>query len=298
VAQRGPGLVASQLMWVERNGTGRAALTERELLFSPRLSRDGKRLAVDRSDPTTGQGDLWVYDLQRSVSTRLTFHPENESGPAWSPDDRYVYFHRGNQGESAIERVAAGGTGQVETLVSSVAEKRVTHVSHDGTLVLFDVIGAGTLSDIWVYSAAGGEAKPWLATPFAEQGAELSPDGRWIVYQSNESGQSEIYVRDFPDATRKWLISSGGGTMPSWRADGREMFYISSEGKMMAVSIRAAEELEAAAPVELFDAGVRMHPVRQYDVAPDGSRFVINRLDDVPVQPLTLITDWLIRAKR
>jgi eukaryotic-like serine/threonine-protein kinase len=292
IAQRGPGFVSSQLIWVERNGTQSGTITGRELFFSPRLSADGSRLAVDRSNLRDGQGDLWVYELTRDVATRLTFHPENESGPAWSPDHRYIYYHRGNQGMSAIERVAAGGTGEVETLLSSEEEKRLTHVSRDGQWLLFDVLAGTTLADIWVYSTAEGTAKPWLATRFAERSAELSPDGKWIVYQSDESGQNEIYVREFPESSRKWLITSGGGLMPAWRGDGREIFYVSPAGKMMAVAFTPGQEVETKPPEVLFDAGVRLHPIRQYDVTPDGSRFVLNRIDQAPSQPLVLITNW------
>jgi eukaryotic-like serine/threonine-protein kinase len=298
IAQRGTGFMASQLLWVDREGKGTEALTGRELFFSPRISPSGRRLAVDRSNQKDGQGDVWIYELGRNVADRLTFKPENESGPAWSGDERYIYYHRGNQGDSSIERITSGGTGAVETLVASKEEKRLTHVSPDGRWVLFDVLTGQAMSDIWVYTGADNVAKPWLATPFNERGAELSPDGRWIIYQSDESGQNEIYVRDFPDSSRKWLITRGGGTMPTWRGDGREVFYIAVDGKMMAVPIRAGDEFEAGEAVALFDAGVRSHPIRQYDVTPDGTRFIVNRTDQVATQPLTLITNWPPRAGR
>jgi eukaryotic-like serine/threonine-protein kinase len=298
VAQRGAGFVTSQLVWVDRQGQAESVVAGRDLFFSPRLSRDGRRLAVDRSNPVDGQGDLWLYDLSRNAPTRLTFHPENESGPWWTPDDRYLIYHRGNQGNSLIQKVAAGGTGQAETLVVSAEEKRLTHVSSDGQWIVFDQLSGGTMSDIWLYSVAEGAARPWLATPFNERGAELSPDGRWIAYQSDESGRNEIYVRRFPESDRKWLVTADGGTMPAWRGDGRELFYIANDGYMMSVKFIAGEELEPSPAVRLFAARVRSHAVRQYDVSPDGSRFLLNQIDESPSQPLTLLSNWASRLRR
>ncbi|MBW3565447.1 MAG: protein kinase [Acidobacteria bacterium] len=296
LAQRGIGFVNSQLVWADREGNELEAITGMDLFFSPKLSRDGRRLAVDRSNPISGQGDIWVYDLDRNVPTRITFQQENESAPAWSPDDRHLYFHRGVQGASYIERTSAGGTGEVETLFASPAEKRLTHVSSDGNRILFDVL-TGTLSDIWLHSVAEGTTKPWLATPFNERGAELSPDGRWIVYQSDESGRNEIYVRGFPDSERKWRITDGGGIMPSWRADGREIFYIAPDRRMMSIPVDPNEQMFAGSPVALFDAGVRSHPVRQYDVTPDGQRFVLNRAGTTSIPPLTLVVRKMMKSE-
>jgi eukaryotic-like serine/threonine-protein kinase len=298
IAQRGPGFIMSQLVWVDRNGQRESVVAGRDLFFSPRLSRDGRRLAVDRSNQSDGQGDLWSYDLSRNVATRLTFELENESGPWWTPDDRYIIYHRGNQGSSLIQRVASGGTGQAETLVESAEEKRLTHVSSDGQWFFFDQLSGMTMSDIWLYSVAEGTARPWLSTPFNERGAELSPDGRWIAYQSDESGRNEIYVRNFPESDRKWLVTTSGGTMPAWRSDGRELFYISNDGQMMSLAITAREEFETSPPVPLFEARVRSHALRQYDVSSDGSRFLLNLVDESPSQPLTLLSNWPSRLRR
>jgi Tol biopolymer transport system component len=292
VAQSGAGFMTSKLVWVDRTGSEVSAIGPDELFFSPRLSRDGRRLAVDRSDPVSGQGDIWIYDLQRNAPTRLTFQPENESGPAWSPDDRFIFYHRGNQGRSSVDRMAAGGTGTAEALVESVDNKRLTHVSGDGRWILFDLVAGSTRTDIWLYSVADRKARPWMATPFNERGAELSPDGAWIAYQSDESGQDEIYVRRFPESDRKWLLTTAGGSMPAWRGDSREIFYLAPDGKMMAVTVTPAESFESATPVPLFEANVRIHPNRQFDITPDGTRFLLNRVDRAPVEPLTLITHW------
>ena len=298
VGQRGAGFVASRLIWIDRNGSNPRAITGPGLFFTPRISHDGRRVAVDRSNPADGQGDLWIHDLSRNVQARLTYQPENESGPNWSNDDRRIYYHYGSPGASAIQRVATGGTGAVETLVTSLEEKRLTDVSRDERFALFDVVAGGNLSDIWVLSLADGKATPWLATPFNELGGELSPDGNWIVYQSDESGQNEIYIRQFPHSERKWPVTNGGGMMATWRGDGRQIFYLSPDGKLMAVDVKPGEDLQAGAPVPLFEARLRMHAVRQYDVTPDGSRFLLNQLDEGPSEPLTLMTNWTSRLNR
>ena len=298
IVQRGAGFVPSRLVWIDRSGSNRTAITGPGLFFTPRLSHDGGRVAVDRSNEADGQGDLWIHDLSRSVQARLTYQPENESGPSWSKDDRRIYYHHGAPGRSSIERVATGGTGVAETLVTSPHEKRLTHVSRDERFALFDVVAGGNLSDIWVLSLGDGKAKPWLATPFNELGGELSPDGNWIVYQSDESGQNEIYIRQFPHSERKWPVTNGGGMMATWRGDGRQIFYFSPDGKMVAVDVKPGEDLQVGSPVPLFEARVRMHPVRQYDVTPDGSRFLVNQLDEGRSDPLTLITNWTSRLNR
>src|SRR4029079_16550265 len=131
-----------------------------------------------------------------------------------------------------------------------------TDVSRDGQWIVFNSAGGvgGANSDIWIWSAAQKRARLWLATPFIEQGGQLSPDGKWIVYESDESGRMEIYVRAFPDSDQKWRISSEGGKMDKWRGDRRALFYISPERKMMAVSVNPGANFEAATPVPLFDA--------------------------------------------
>ncbi|HUP66567.1 MAG TPA: protein kinase [Thermoanaerobaculia bacterium] len=292
--KRNPNLVLSQLVWVDRLGREEEELAPPALFFSPRLSRDERRLAVDISDPLYGSGDIWIFDLPRGSATRLTYDNANESSPQWSPDDRQVYY-AGYAGAGNIFEVPAGGTGEPQTLVADERDKRPTDVSSDGQWIVFDSYGTGG-DDIWVWSASEKAHRAWLATPFREKGARFSPDGKWIAYQSDESGRWEIYVRAFPDSDRKWMLSSNGGIMPVWSGDGKELFYVSPDDKMNAVTITPGSELDAAAPEPLFDAPLRFHGNTQYEVTSDGRRFLLNRrVEESADESITLLQNWQIR---
>ena len=291
--QRSPPLVLSELVWVDRSGADLGRVGQPGLYFSPAISRDGSRFAVDVSVAATGSGDLWIFDVARNAGTRLTYEPGNESAPQWSAGDRTIVYFSAATALGDLYQASAGGTGKAKVLVADAREKRPTFVSADGGRILFNSRAAAENYDIWTWSAADGKAVPWLATPFDEQGAQLSPDGKWIAYQSNESGRWEVYVRGFPESDRKWLISSGGGVMPVWRRDGREVFYVSLDGKMNAVAVTSGATFAAAAPVVLFDAPLRAHQTTQYDVTPDGRRFLLNRRVDAPaIEPVALLQNW------
>jgi Tol biopolymer transport system component len=293
--QRNPNLVLSQLVWVDRSGTEGGRVGPSGLYFSPSISHDERRFAVDISNASDGNGDIWIYDVVRNSATRVTYEAVNESAPHWSADDRAIVYFATTDGGGDIFEVPAGGVAKPRVLVADAREKRPTYVSPDGQRIIFNSRGA-TNMDIWVWSAADKKATPWLATPFEEQCAQLSPDGKWIAYQSDESGRWEIYVRSFPDADHKWMISSAGGIMPVWRADGRELFYVSLDDKMTAVAVTPGPQFDAGAPVALFDAPLRQHPTTQYDVSHDGRRFLLNRrVDSATGEPIALLQNWDVK---
>jgi eukaryotic-like serine/threonine-protein kinase len=297
VLQQGEGIAFqyTALTWVDRSGKIEKAITEPALYFSPSLSRDGKRLAVDLSSTTSGFGDIWVFDLVRDVRSRLTYEEPNESSPLWSPDDRRIIYMAALGGGGNIHEVSSGGTGGSRILVEGEGERRPTDHSRDGEWIVFNSSGGADSGsyDIGVWSASDKTARLWLATPFNEYCAQLSPDTKWIAYQSDESGRMEIYVQGFPESDRKWMISSGGGRMPVWRGDGREIFYVSIDEKMMAVPVTPGPEFESGAPVALFDAPIRVHQARQYDVTSDGQRFLLNRIvENATPEPIMLVQNW------
>lgn len=302
VYQEGSGLSATQLVWVDRQGKDLGVLAPSGAFFSPRLSHDARRVAVDISAATTGWGDIWIFDLVRNVSSRLTFNPANESGPVWSSDDREVIYFSERAGHPAnLYRISSGGTGEEQPLLVSPMTKLSAGVSRDGQWLLF--VGnqnRGASGDIWTYSFREKKALPWLATPFSEGGPQLSPDGKWMAYQSSESGRNEIYVRSFPESQEKFLVSNGGGVMPAWRGDGGELYYLSEDRKMMAVPVTLTPKFESGTPVALFPARLLDHLwLRQYDVVSDGSRFLLNRIatEDQHV-PVTLVQNWMARLKK
>ncbi len=295
---RNPNLVLSQMAWVSRTGREERVVGPPGLYFSPSLSHDQRRFAMDLSDPTDGNGDIWIYDVARNGATRLTYSKENESSPHWSADDRSIIYYAGTAGPTGsgdIFEVSAGGIGKPALLVSDSREKRPTSLSRDGQWIVFNSV-EGENMDIWVWSAKEKKARPWLATPFREQSARLSPDGKWIAYQSDESGRWEIYVRAFPDSDRKWLLSNAGGTMPVWRGDGRELFYASLDGKMMSVTLRPGADFESEPPAVLFDAPLRQHATTQYDVASDGQHFLLNkRIESASAEAVVLMQNWDVK---
>jgi len=296
--QRGAGFQLTQLTWVDRSGRPGGTVAPPGLFFCPTLSHDLKRLAVDISDTKDGQGDVWIYDLERNVSDRLTFDKANESSPLWTADDKRIVYYLAKLGNGNTYQIASGGTGQPAVLIDDDRDKRPTSISRDGEWIVLNSAGTGVTAntDIWIWSASQKKTRPWLATPFVEQCAQLSPDAKWIAYQSDETGRSEVYVRAFPDGEKKWRLSSDGGIMPAWRGDGAELYYVSLDQKMMAVAVTPGPDFEAAPPSLLFDAPVRIHATRQYDVTPDGQRFLLNRLvESDKIEPIALIQNWQTR---
>jgi Tol biopolymer transport system component/predicted Ser/Thr protein kinase len=293
----------TQLVWVDRTGKEIGSLAPPGYFFSPRLSHDGSRLAVDISDANSGVGNIWVFDVRRQAAApaRLTFGSVNESGPVWSIDDREITFFSGTGGRVAdLYRIDSSGTGEARPLVQNDANKMAVDVSRDGQWLLFvaDALH-GSGGDLWLYSEREQKAKAWLATPFNESSPAMSPNGKWIAYQSNESGRLEVYVRSFPDGREKWLVSNGGGGMPAWSADGREIYYVAPPSMMMAVQITSGTSFTAGTPVPLFEARVLNHPTsRQYEVTADGTRFLLNRRDTDKQQPVTVVQNWRARLSR
>jgi Tol biopolymer transport system component len=300
----GRGTLTRQFTWVDRKGTILGTVGKPGNYFSPRLSHDGKRLAYDQSEATTDSGDIWALDLVRGISTRLTFDPRNESAPVWSPDDSRILFFGNSPGHSDLFTVASDGTGKIETILSNGADNLPSDWSMDGKSILAQTTHGGGIdsTDLLIASPADRKAVPWLDTPFNERKARFSPDQRWIAYDSDESGRTEVYVRGFSPPGGKWRISGDGGSAPVWSRDGKELFYISPEWKVMAVAVGAKAPFEGATPVALFTipgAILRMDTVTQYDVAPDGQRFLMNL--ETPTQGqrmITLVSNWTSLLKR
>ncbi len=293
-----------QLMWFDRTGKVLGTLGPSDsTLVRPSLSPDGHRVALSRR--VLGNDDLWILDDTRT--TRLTFDPGRDDSPIWSPDGRRIVFASIRKGPYEMYLKATTGEGQEERLVDSGYNTKATDWSGDGRFLLYTSNDPQTDQDLWVRPMTG-DLTPWiyLKTPFSEDAGRFSPDGRWVAYMSNESGRMEIYVRPFTrpppsgsapnSAVGREQVSSAGGTHPSWRADGRELYYISATGTLTAVpmTLLPSGAAEPGTPVPLFTArlaGERLF-FRQYDVARDG-RFLVNTiLDDAVAVPITLIQNW------
>ena len=250
----------------------------------------------------------------RRLRDRFTFDAALDRTPIWSPDGRRIAFESNRTGTRDLYLKAAGGAGAEERLLASPQDKLATDWSADGRFLLYYSVDPQTNRDLWVVPIEG-DRTPWvfLKTPFDERQGTFSPDGRWVAYQSNESGRNEIYIRPFagpeasgaaaPAAGGQWQVSTAGGIYPRWRRDGKELFYIGPTGTLMAASITVTgATLAPGAPASLFPTrivggGADAGQGRQYDVTRDG-RFLINTVLDEAAAPITLLLNWAPEAAR
>ena len=290
----------SQLVWFDRSGNQLEPVGEPGNYYAPRLSHNGRRVAVDISD-LQNNGDLWLYELSRPVASRFTFDPGYDSAPVWSPDDDRIVFRstRGGAG-SDLYLKTVGSAANEEVLLANESNTAPTDWSPDGEFIALRV-GPRDQNDIWVFSIQDQKATPFLATTFNEQEGQFSPDGKWLVYVSDESGQPEIYVQPFPGPGAKWRVSTKGGGMPRWGPDGRELFYLATDQKLMRVDIKMAPEVEIGEPQSLFLTRIKVLGLgpTQYDVSADGQRFLVNTLvEEQDATPITLVLNWFEELKR
>ncbi|MDQ6799276.1 MAG: protein kinase [Acidobacteriota bacterium] len=284
----------TELVWTDRHGRQVGTIGGPEMYYSPRLSHDKKRIAFDLSDRITAKGDVWVHDLVRGRSSKLTYQPANESGPIWSPDDRRIYYFSEQNGDPDIFEISSKGAGQAQADSSGAGRKRTLDVTPDGKFVAIELSDPKKSdADVYLLNVADHKLVPLLTSAANETDAAFSADGRWIAYTSDESGRNEVYVRTFPEMRGKWLVSNGGGGQAAWRADGREMYYVSGDKKLVAVPVTLSESFEAGTAEQLFDINLRGVRVRQYDVMPDGQRFIVNRIVAAEVSSsVRLIENW------
>lgn len=285
----------TELVWVDRTGKRLDSVGSPAYYWSPRLSADGRRVAVDRSE-SSGNGDIWILETSRPGATRLTFNPANESCPLWLPgDSEVVCFLDDAESTPDLFVRKTGGPGERALTRTSTVSEVPSDITPDGRTVVIDMrtTGGTTGSDIGMYSFDSKATVPLLQGPFDETSGMVSPDGKWIAYLSNESGRFEVYVRSFPVAGGQWQISTSGGTMPLWSPDGRELFYVSADAKLMSVAVTTTgAEFQAEIPRELFTVRLRDDTSAQYDVSPDGKRFLLNAIAPRTDAPLTLLVNW------
>jgi Tol biopolymer transport system component len=305
-----PRVPRRQFTWVNRSGVPVSYVGEIDTAnaLNPAMSRDGRRIAYSRR--IENNTDIWTLETSGSEPSRFTTAAATDQYPVWSPDGSTVVFSSIRDGGFHLYQKNAIGSNSESLLLASPqpGAKVATDWSADGRFLLFRHVSLSsyeTGSDIWALPMTEPKNPfPVVQTPADEGDGQFSPDGKWIAYQSDESGRNEIYVQAFPKAGRRFgPISRGGGTQVRWRTDGKELFYISPDSHLMAVSIRldaAGDNVEAATPTSLFLARVPLQaPVRQqYIVSPDGQRFLLNAvLDDPGGSPIELLLnpDWLRR---
>jgi Tol biopolymer transport system component len=299
-----------RLTWFDRTGRSSGTIGEPAEFTAVEISPDQKSVAASVND--SGNRDIWIYDVARGLRTRFTFDPAVDADPVWSPDGRTIVFRSDRSGNFGIYRKSADGTGAEELLYGDTLQGRPTSWSLDGKFLLYTAIGLQTTDDIWVLplmlrqTGAAAKPFPFLQTPFSELYARFSPDGHYIAYQSNESRRSEIYVAPFPGPGGKRQISTSGGTFPRWRRDGEEIFYIGPDRRLMAAEVNSkGDTIEAGQvrPLGIFAAragtGTGVFLGYQYDVSPDGQRFLVMAAPEQNiVPPLTLVQSWTAGLKK
>lgn len=289
----------SELTWFDRSGKKLGVLGPPGGYADPELSPDGRRVLVARDDPRSGSPDLWIMELGRDVSARLTFQPSQENAPAWMPGGDTIFFTSDHEGPRSIYRKAVSGVGGDTRMLGGDADGATAEsVTPDGRYLLFSRPTATTGWDTFMLPLDGAPAdrkpSPVISTVANDLHAKPSPDGRWLAYTSDESGNEEIYVQTFPAAGGKWQISTAGGDQPRWRADGRELFYVSRDSKMMAVPVSTTSGFEAQRPVALFPVSMPVAGATtfqsNYVVMPDGQRFLVTTTSpDQMKSPITIV---------
>jgi hypothetical protein len=261
------------IQWLDSAGKTAPLLAKPGIYTSPRLSPDGRLLAL--SETTGGNYDVWVYDLQRDTMTRLTFDPQRDEYPVWTPDGRHIVYLAG----TAMAMIRADGAGKPQPLTESRQVQRPFSFTPDGKRLAF-VEGW----DLWTLPLEGGpdqtragKPEPFLKSRFQERSPAFSADGKWLAYESNETGRAEIFVRSFPDSGAKWQISSGGGAMPVFSRNGRELFYRTFDSRIMVTPYRVSGGSFVADKPRLWSekrfTTTGFFP--NFDPAPDGKRFAV-----------------------
>jgi Tol biopolymer transport system component len=279
----------------------------------PELSPDEQRVAVEQIDAQTGEPDIWLLDLSRGTNSRFTFGPQDNEFPIWSPDGQQIVV--GSKRNRAVDLFAksANGASEAVPMLKTLATKYPTDWSPDGRFVLYEN-HTEKGSDLWILPVGGGLTPfPFMESPFDEVDGRFSPDGHWIAYGSNKSGRDEIYIRSFaggPDgvahngsyASSEWQISNNGGSLARWRRDGKELFYLSDDMKMMAVEVNAGSStFHRGPPKTLFDVRSRSGfsgSACAYTVADHGRRFLITvGVGEAASVPITVVLNWLPKLR-
>jgi Tol biopolymer transport system component len=295
-----------ELVWMDRAGKRLGSVGKPGAFGAIAVSPDEKTVAVTARNGS--QADIWLEDIGRGVLSRFTFRSGASRSPVWSADGSRLIFAfqslSSGGGSTDIYQKPAGGNGQEELLLHSGINGYPDDWSPDGKLLVYEQTGEKTANDLWLLPLSGDHKPvPYLQTPFDEMNARFSPDGRWMAYQSNESGQFQVYVQTVPLSGAKYQISTSGGTSPRWRRDGKELFYVSSDRKVMAVPVKLGATVEAGTPQPLFPISQLLTSALavSYEPMRDGQRFLVNApagSEAAAAPPITVVTNWQAAFKK
>jgi WD40-like Beta Propeller Repeat len=295
----------TELLWFDRNGRPLAKLGSPKPYQSPALSPDAKSLLITEQI-TSSRVELSNVDLSSGVSSRLTF-PVGAFSFArfgiWSPDGKDIVYSSIDTDGPHVYQKAASGAGQESVLLGPSPHLAVfpEDWSRDGRWLIYTVTAKGGM-DIWAFNFADRKPRPILEEPSSQMQARLSPDSRWLAYASDESGDWEVYVQPFPEGRSKRLVSTGGGSQPLWRGDGKELFYVAADDRLVAVPIRGTDTFETGVSQPLFATRIPavLAPYRtNYAVSPDGQRFLVNSVTpEATSSAITIAVNWQERWKK
>jgi Tol biopolymer transport system component len=301
----------TRLTWFDRNGRSLSMVGEPGRYRNPRLSPDGTRVVVETRDGSPN-GDISLLD-SRGVATRFTFDPGVDVSAVWSPDGNRIAWTNGSRDGALLYQKASSNIGKEEKLALEAGPWVIDDWLPAGDALLFhDGTAGGTSPGLRLLPLAGGGGARTIGDAHAlVTHARVSGDGHWVAFADSNSGKSEIYVQNFPTPTGRWRVSTGGGIQPVWRRDGKELFYLAPDGKLMAAPLKLAQTAEPGTPVPLFDTHVERGGTQiggfwhQYDVTPDGTRFLVNTLLEpaagavpAPVEPITVVVNWVAGLKK
>jgi len=293
LAQSGSEAALSQLTWFDRKGNAVGTVGKPEVYGNVFLSPNGKSVAIDKTDMSSLNIDVWTYELQSASAKRLTFDPSIDAVPVWSPDAARMVFASNRETFFGVYlKNSDGATDEKAIVQDEVIGNFPSDWSRDGKYILYC-----RGSDLAIVTFPELKSSLFLKAPSVLRNGQFSPDGKWVAYASNESGKWEIYVTSFPDARGRWQVSSGGGEQPRWRGDGKELFYLSLDAKVMAAPVTTGAHFDAGTPIVLFQGTPRqpvlVYDLFVYDVSRDGQRFLINtQVKQGDSAPMSVILNW------
>ncbi len=309
LAYRSPGGFDTRIIWRDRGGREATLIGTPAEQFEPTLSPDEKLIALDLFDhrPSRRFGfnvsavvsDIWIVDSSTGVATQFTEDPGAEFDPVWSPDGRTIVFSSNQSGVLNLYEKDVNGDEEARLLLDSVGDKHAFDWSPDGRFVVYGMFDASTRTDLWLLPMFGERTpRPLLRTEFDETQAQISPDGRWFAYVSGRSGRSEIYVRSFPNPGREYQVSTTGGGDARWRADGKELYYVGEDRRLMAVALDTRNSVEFGPATPLFDTGMPPYwgaARNLYDVRRDGRFLLMAPIADDRSSPFNITLNWMAR---
>jgi len=284
-----------RLLWVDRKGFESPVTEEKRSYRNPSLSPDGKQLVLEISN------NVWIYDFEGDSFRRLTFEGGSNEDPIWTPDGQWITFTSTRDGPANLYRKPADGSGSPERLTTSESPQTPDSWSPDGTSLAFGERRVEVNWDIFILTMDGDlKPQPFISTPLLDGLARFSPDGKWLAYVWSDGVQYQVYVRPYPEPDAKWLVSGEeGGREPVWSPDGSELFYWSGN-KMMVVDIETEPTFKAGRPRVLFEGSFAFDlgmKGRNFDISPDGQRFLMIKEDQQEGAQINVVLNWFEELK-